>query len=508
MPALTGTAVPVALGEASYAILAPGLRGQATLTRPPDAATRARSRSRDDGTAALDQALAATHLTEVRRVEIALQPGAGPAAAGVLRGGAGEETIELQVPDLGPEVGQIVLAVDENDALTWHLPVDAGLQVQPPAVRGGGGVKRFRIAARPAPAAPASGAPAQRSLLGSLGRKLLKVLVYPITDPICGAIGAAFASRWEAGHRAPLLRAMTPANRQVPRDAALGAADWSRLGSGRALLLVHGTFSTSHGAFGAMPDAVFEALFQRYEGRVFAYDHPTLATDPVENVRWLLGQVPAGVQLEVDIICHSRGGLVARTLAEHPAVFGLDTAAWQVRRLALVAVPNQGTPLADGEHMVAMIDRLTTALNLAPSGPVVETLEVLITAVKVVGHGALASLTGLAAMRPGCDTLAQLNSGAPDGSGYRAVAVNFEPQGGALGAAVGQRLADHVLDVVFRDAPNDLVVPEEGVWSANGNAAFPIAAAALLRVPASAGIIHTTVFGHPPVCESLLAWLD
>jgi hypothetical protein len=143
-----------------------------------------------------------------------------------------------------------------------------------------------------------------------------------------------------------------------------------------------------------------------------------------------------------------------------------------------------------------------------PTGPIVETLEALITAVKVIAHGALKALTGLASMRPGGEYLSQLNSGSTDGSGYRAVSVDFEPQGGALGAVVGQRLAEHVLDVVFKDAPNDLVVPEHGVWSANGSGAFPIGASALLRVPASAGVIHTTVFGHAPVADSLLTWLD
>lgn len=344
--------------------------------------------------------------------------------------------------------------------------------------------------------------------IGSLGRKLLKVLVYPISDPIVGAVGEAIASHWEARHRAPLVRACTPANRRIPRAAALTPRDWSRLGAGRALFLVHGTFSTAHGAFGSIPDAVFESLYRRYDGRVFAYDHPTMATDPIENVRWLLGQVPAGVQLHVDIICHSRGGLISRALAENPSVFGLATSAWRVHRLVLVAVPNQGTLLADPDHVVSMIDRLTSALNVMPTGPIVETLETLITAVKVIGHGALKALTGLASMRPGGEYLSRLNQGSPGDDGYRAVSVDFKPQGGALGAVIGQRLADHVLDTVFENAPNDLVVPEAGVWAANGSRGFPVEGRALLRVPASAGVIHTTVFGHPPVGESLLAWLD
>lgn len=500
MPALTASPLPIALGEAGYALRAPGWRGQARLQRPPDAAARSRSRSADDGSEALDAAFAATDVTELRRVELELVPAAPGAVAGTLRSGAGEAAVELQVPDLGADVGQLVLACDEQGALTWHLPLDDALTAQTPATRGAGGVKRFRIPA--AAAQPAAAPGAQRSLLGAIGRKLLKVLVYPVTDPVIGAVGRGFAAAWESRKRRPTVRRFTPANRREAGAGTLAAEDWTDLAGGRALLFVHGTFSSAHGAFQALPDAIFDALHTRYGGRVFAYDHPYLATDPAANARWLAAQLPAGLALDVDIVCHSRGGLVSRVLAEQPAP------GWRVRRLVFVAVPNQGTLLAEPDHMVQMIDRLTTALNLFPTGPVVETLEALITAVKVVGHGALDGLPGLAAMKPGGDLLRGLNAGGAAGDGYCAVAADFRPGGGGLASVVGQRIADHVLDLVFEDAANDLVVPEAGVWSANGHAAFPIDAARLLRVPADAGVIHTTVFGHPPVGEALLRWLD
>lgn len=500
MPALTASLQPVSLGEAGYAIRAPGWRGQARLARPSDAATRARSRAPDDGSAELDAALAATDVTEVRRVELELTP-ASPGAAGTLRSSVGESAVELQVPDLGADVGQLVLACDEQGALTWHLPLDDALTPQAPATRGAGGLKRFRIPAARAPAPTGGAATAQRSLISVIGRKLLKVLVYPVTDPVIGLVGRGFAAAWESRKRRPLVRRFTPANRREPGAGRFGPADWSALGTGRALLFVHGTFSSAHGAFHALPDGVFDTLHARYGGRVFAYDHPYLAADPRANARWFFEQLPAGGNLEVDIVCHSRGGLVSRVLAEQPVP------GWRVRRLVFVAVPNQGTLLAEPDHMVQMIDRLTTALNLFPTGPVIETLEALITAVKVIGHGALEGLPGLTAMKPGGDLLRGLNAAGAPSDGYCAVAADFKPTGGGLASVVGQRVADHVLDLVFDNAANDLVVPEAGVWSANGHAAFPIDPSRLLRVPAEAGVIHTTVFGHPPVGEALLRWL-
>ena len=134
-------------------------------------------------------------------------------------------------------------------------------------------------------------------------------------------------------------------------------------------------------------------MYQRYDGRVFAFNLFTLSHDPRRNVERILSHLPPDHSVEVDIVCHSRGGLVARALAECPSAFGLDASRIQVRRIVFVAVPNQGTALAHPDHMVPMIDRYTTSLNLFPSGPVTETLEALITAVKLIGHGALLSVT-------------------------------------------------------------------------------------------------------------------
>jgi hypothetical protein len=506
MAQLTGSVQTIQLGE-GYSVRAPGLRGSAELKRPHSVADRARSRAVEDGTAALDAAFANTRVTEVRQIEIELQaPVAGGAAPALRSSDNRQDLLEVAVPDLGPDVGQLVLCCDETGVLTWHLPVDTGQAVQPPATRGAGGVKRFLIPAnRLAPTASATGA--QRSLIGLLGRKLLKVLVYPVTDPIIGAIGEFFAERWETRNRPYGLRDFSPTNYRDPNGPPLTAADWARLAQGRALLFIHGTFSTAHGAFTQLPDAVFAELHARYDGRVFAFNHFTLSQDPRRNIEWLLAQLPPQA-LELDIVCHSRGGLVARALAEHPAAFGFDVARVKVRRTVFVGVPNDGTLLADPEHMVKMLDRLTTALNLFPTGPVTETLEAIITAVKVIGHGALKGLGGLASMRPDGEFLASLNQGGAPGPGYFAIGADYEPTDHGLKALItGSTLADAVLDRVFQDVRNDLVVPEPGVFGENGNAAFPIPTSRVMQVPADQGVIHTTLFGYAPTSARLLEWL-
>lgn len=503
MALLTGGASPVDLGS-GYSILAPGVRGQAERRRPRTADERTRSRTVADGTEDLDAALTATGISEVQQIEITVQPRPPRAAGALLRTTDGrQEAVELRVPDLGPETGQLVLACDEMGVLTWHLPVDAAGAVETPATRGHGHTKKFRIPATRV--APPQGDGRTRSLMGVLGRKLLKVLVYPITDPLIGSISRHFAERWEERKRPYALRAFTPSTFRDAAQVHLSDADWTRMAQGPALMFVHGTFSTAHSAFSLIPDDVFAELHARYDGRVFAFDHFTLSHDPVENVRWLDERLPA---LDLDLVCHSRGGLVARTFAERPAALGLKASRSRVGRVVFVGVPNAGTLLADPAHLVAMIDRLTTALNLFPSGPVGEVLEGLLTAIKVIGHGALSGLSGLASMRPGGTFLSQLNTGSdPSRAMYYAIGADYEPVEPGLKALVAGTVANAVVDRVFEDMANDLVVPEAGVFEVEGSRSFPIALERRLRVPPEAGVIHTTLFGHDEAAKRLLDWL-
>lgn len=510
MARLTGGLRPIELGN-GYFIRAPGVVGEASLARPRTLAERTRSRTPDDGTAELDAAFAATGMTEVRQVELSVRPRAATAADATLRSVDGrQDALELMVPDFGSDTGQIVLSCDESGVLTWHLPIDDADAVEPPTTRGSGGTKRYRIPATPItpPAGGGGGADATtRSLLGVVGRKLLKVLVYPVTDPVVGAVSEFFAQRWEAHHRPYGLRHFAPDTFRQPTGAAIEDGDWARLAQGPALLFVHGTFSTAHSAFHQIPDDVFAELYARYDGRVFAFDHFTLSHDPAANVRWLDEHLPA-LDLNVDIVCHSRGGLVARTLAERPASLALGASKLRVGRVVFAGVPNAGTLLTDPKHMVAMIDRLTTALNLFPSGPVAEVLEAIITAIKVIGHGALSALEGLASMRPGGAFLATLNAGRPACDRYYAIGADFAPVDAGLKALVAGTLADAVLDRVFEGTPNDLVVPKPGVFEAEGSGSFAVPVEHRLQVPADAGVIHTTLFGHRATAERLLDWLS
>ncbi|KIQ25692.1 hypothetical protein RT97_23285 [Variovorax paradoxus] len=504
---LNATNQAVSIGP-GYALRTPGFTGTAELRAGGGATTRSSVRGLDQGMDALDAAMTAAGVSQVRQIDLTLKPAPAGGATG-RSGTAASDTIELEVPDLGDATGQLVLSIDDTGALHWHLPEPVTASSSAPVSRGGGGaVKRFRIPAQVAPPpAPATGGGTQRSVLGLVGRKLLKVLVYPLTDPILGAVGEHFVGRWEGTKRPYAVRSFTPEDYQATPAVrhtpdTLGAL----AAKGPVLMFVHGTFSTSSAGFGALPSQTLDALHQRYDGRVIAFDHPSVSVDPEANVRWLLGQLPPG-GVDLDIVCHSRGGLVSRVLAEMPPAPGLDTARARVRRVVFGATPNSGTVLADPDHMVAMVDRLTTLLALFPAGPVAETLEALITVVKVIAHGALKGLDGLASMRPEGAFLGRVNaSAAAAPADYFAIASNYSATDtGLRGLVAGGK--DLLLDTVFGKAGNDLVVPTDGVFQKNGSSRFPLDARRVLLFEPGEGVSHTTLFQNPKVSERLLEWL-
>ena len=163
----------------------------------------------------------------------------------------------------------------------------------------------------------------------------------------------------------------------------------SRIASGEApsLVLIHGTFSETTGTFGKLwkehPQLV-DALFDRFDNRVYALDHPTLGASPIANAITLAEAAPEGARLH--LLTHSRGGLVAEVLARvcgEPVasveLFANDGSSAQeltklveivarkrisVDRVVRVACPARGTLLAS-KRLDAYVSVLKWALELA-----------------------------------------------------------------------------------------------------------------------------------------------
>jgi hypothetical protein len=470
----------------------PGLAGTAVA----HVAGSAGMRSAELTTGALDAALQEEGMQPFETIEISGTREVPTAAPGTRSTELGEPAIELTVPDPGAEWGQVVLAVDEAGSVAWHFARDAAGAVD---VTRGSATRTYLI---PRGVMPAAAPSETRGLLGAVGKKVLKVLVFRLLDPVVGEVSDHLAARWEAAKRAYRVRSFTGGNYQSAEAELVEPAEWGRLASGRALLLVHGTFSRAHSAFGGMPGDFVAWLHQRYEGRVFAFDHFTLSDDPRENIDWLVAQIPDATNLELDIICHSRGGLVSRLLSEQAATFALGQRRINVAKVVFLATPNAGTALADAEHLGKYVDAVTNVLNLFPDVGVTDVLEAVITVVKQLAVGAVGGLDGLTSMLPGGPFLTKLNAAPRTSAQYYALAANYEPRSGA---GLRSHADDLVRDLIFK-GDNDLVVPTAGVYEVDGSANFPIAERHVFGQ--ADGLAHSSFARNAAALGHIRRWLE
>ena len=179
-----------------------------------------------------------------------------------------------------------------------------------------------------------------------------------------------------------------------------------------------------------------------------------------------------------------------------------------MRRVIFVGAPNGGTVLAHPNHMVGMIDRLTTILNVLPTGNVAELLEAILALVKIIGHGALGGLDGLASMRPGGPFLNLLNSAPPAQAEYFGITADYAPGDEALRVFLKRKVADALMDRVFEKNANDLIVPTRGVFEVEGSPNFPIHPERLLAFESTAAVTHTSYFAHPHTVQAISQWLS
>jgi hypothetical protein len=265
------------------------------------------------------------------------------------------------------------------------------------------------------------------------------------------------------------------------------------LGRGRVLLIIHGTFSNSTSILSQFdrvdvregrPKGAFLAEVGSRYGQVLCFEHPTLQVPPWINALDL-SRAFAGSDASVDVICHSRGGLVTRWWLE---VFSRTLLA--NARVVFVAAPMSGTGLASPYRLRAAMKLFTNYAIAAKhvaglaslAVPMFAFAEVVaavvgsalsVLAKSPVADTVVAAIPGLAAMaRYGEDgkqfiqgnvELAKLEYGchAPP-AGYFAIQSNFEPAdlGWRFWRAFRnplERLADVSTDALFSGA-NDLVV--------------------------------------------------
>jgi len=436
---------------------------------------RRRLPAEEDLSPEFEAALSELGFRETETLELTLAPGLrapGPRARADL-----DDAIVLRPGGRPPaDAVPIVLYQDESGGLSWHLP-DGFFQATRPTRRASS--LSFTIPSRTRAARAAVGAehvqPPLRGPITKWGRKILKLFLIPVASRLAGSSLWSIVSTVEAKHRSERLRAVTPENYRSRLKDEPDPTLWERLAEGRALLVLHGIFSTTDGMLARMSPSALARLHAAYNGRILAFDHLTVSRSPEENAGNFLtelGRRTPGLSFEFDVLSHSRGGIVARCLAERGSEI-LPGNRCTFRKVFFVATPNAGSPLADPGHIVDLVDIFTNFLTSLPDGPALYSIEVLLAILKLVAHAAGTELPGISALGTEGYIRDVLNRG-QGRYDYAALAADYEPRSGHDNGFFAGRFVDHLADAVFGAEPNDLVVPTLSVHGSNGHPSFPL----------------------------------
>lgn len=460
-----------------------------------------------DSSPQFEEALQELGMYEQETIHLDLVP------EGLLRsGGTEQEQIVLRpaVPP-GEAHPRVVLYQDESGGLSWHFSEGVLLSEEEKerlARRG------LRFTPSPTPVfviqtrmgaardTMASGLPRAtlRGPITKLGRKIFKVLVLPLASMVLEKPVQSIVGVIERKYRQNLIWQLTPDNyKKQPRTPF---TDWKSLSGRRALLIVHGIFSSAEGMLGHLPQTAMARWCHAYGGRVVGFNHLSVTMSPEDNARFFLEQAkkafPDG-KLEFDILCHSRGGIVSRALVERGRVLFPESNC-QIRNVYFVASPNNGSLLGDPEHLVEMLDVFTNFLTNFPDGPIMYSMEVLLAIVKLLAHAGEKNLPGIENMGTRGYIAKVLNAAEERSPArYGAAASDYEPRQGVDNGFFTSRFSNTVMDRIFyqngQPIANDLVVPRDGVYSSNGHPSFPILNPLLYR--AETGVWHSGFFSRP-----------
>jgi pimeloyl-ACP methyl ester carboxylesterase len=190
--------------------------------------------------------------------------------------------------------------------------------------------------------------------------------------------------------------------RQLSKGAWSGQAVQPRK-DGRILLFVHGTFSnvdTYLKELRTIPAgrAFLGEIEEKYD-QVLGFDHATLSASPVMNALDL-ARLFQNCQANVDVIAHSRGGLVTRWWLEQ-----LDNRGDRSTRSILAGSPLDGTSLAAPDRLRGALDLLTNVAHaLESAGELASSTIPFLTVVTGLMR-VICSVTPIAAKTPALDAV-------------------------------------------------------------------------------------------------------
>jgi len=262
-----------------------------------------------------------------------------------------------------------------------------------------------------------------------------------------------------------------------------------------ALLLLHGTGSSTEGSFGELWSDAGDSwsrrdswltLLKKYD-TVLALEHRSLTENPIQNVITLVESLPDGITLHV--MSHSRGGMVGELLCRGSASDGqppftkdeldffrkqnqggsrgdldklnglLQNKHIRVERFVRTACPTRGTTLASG-RLDIYFSVLRALLSLIPSiaGTVLDGFAALAAGIAAQRRNP-EILPGIEAMIPGSPLVKLLNTPTARVDGRLRV-ISGDIQGGTLASTFMVLLADPLYQ-----SDHDLVVNTDSMFS-------------------------------------------
>ncbi|MFZ5878309.1 MAG: DUF7379 domain-containing protein [Chloroflexota bacterium] len=429
-----------------------------------------------------------------------------------------------------------VVLLEQEGAYAWHFPDKITTRKGRPARRGLPAVAeqriiQFELALGGRPSAQ-PGETLRRGVLEDLVLDKVRAYVFKFAARIAVGQALKYLERNVRRGLVNMSSAEDPAKWDLLEAAPI---QLPKKRPARILLFVHGTFSSTIGGFGPLLATQWGREFMRvalsnYDA-VLGFDHATLSEDPLENATDLLKRLQA-IQWphppRFDVITHSRGGLVARSLLEH--LLPLSDFKASFERVIFVAVTNGGTKLAEPDNWQTLLDLYTNlsmaACRLIGMMPQAKAVTTILNEV-IQGLGALVkycvttaiderNAPGLAAMEPDGRFIRALNAEQPgqpsiEKSYYCAVTSDFETRllGGeheptempprflmwTAQALVGQLMKE----------PNDLVVNTASMTSVDPQLGRYIKDS--LDFGSNPLVYHTNYFVQPEVVNAFARWL-
>lgn len=271
-------------------------------------------------------------------------------------------------------------------------------------------------------------------LAEKVGEKQYEWLVFDLSAKTKGSTGDWFPLEGE--HKKDVLKELSKAKKE------------------KVLLLMHGLWSSCENSFQEFlsdPHVRKSLLASGHCKYALGFNMPTTFHGIKENAERLQNDLKIYLPEEgkvLNVLAHSRGGLVARYLLE--ALPADKSNVWKVNRLIMAGTPNEGTNIALNQKWDSLFGILGTVTNL------ISPMVAKVFSVIKWGANFTIDFPGIDDQETNSNLIQNLNKLDFNRSNYFVLTSNYEPSNRLV------RLLDQVVDKGLHEGDNDLITPVNG----------------------------------------------